>query len=287
MTGIQEPFRHHQVDVEGSSLHVVELGDPQAPPVVLLHGWPQCWQAWTTVMRLAAQRARAIAIDLPGIGDSSGDPTDGTKTRLAATVHQLITTLGLHDVTLVGHDAGGMVTYSYLRQFPDLARAVIMDTVVPGVAPWDDVVRNPYIWHFALHSVPDLPERLVAGRERDYFDYFFDVLSPDPAKITAASRAAYVQAYRTPRALTAGFSWYRAFPLDAAANKQAAGSPVTTPLLYLRGEKEGGRIEDYVQGFHAAGISAVEHRLVPAAGHFTPEESPEQVWRLIAKFAGL
>jgi pimeloyl-ACP methyl ester carboxylesterase len=279
-------FRHRQVTVRGSSLHVVEAGDPQALPFVFLHGWPESWSSWQQVMALAAQQVRAVAIDLPGVGRSTGNPTDGSKRQLAETVRELVSELGLEEVTLVGQDVGGMIAYSGLRAGGNLARAVIMDVVVPGLAPWEEVLRNPYIWHFALHSVPALPERLVQGRQREYFDFFYDVLSADPAKITPEARASYVRAYSSDAALTAGFSWYRAFAQDAAANRQDS-QEVATPVLYLRGEKEGGQIADYLDGFRAAGLTRLSHGLVPGAGHFTQEEAPAETWRQIASFAGL
>jgi pimeloyl-ACP methyl ester carboxylesterase len=279
-------FRHRQVTARGSSLHVVEAGDPEAAPFVFLHGWPESWSSWRRVMALASQQVRAIAIDLPGVGQSAGDPTDGSKRQLAETVRALVSELGLEDVTLVGQDVGGMIAYSYLRAFGNLSRAVIMDVVVPGISPWEEVLRNPYIWHFAFHSIPGLPERLVQGHQREYFDFFYDVLSADPAKIPPEARASYVRAYSSDAALTAGFSWYRAFAQDAAANQQAS-QDVATPVLYLRGEKESGQIADYLNGLRAAGLTQLTHGLVPGAGHFPQEEAPAETWRLIASFAGL
>jgi pimeloyl-ACP methyl ester carboxylesterase len=281
-------FRHSQVAVAGSSLHVVELGDPEAVPFLFLHGWPESWRSWSQVMRLASRQVRAIAIDLPGIGESTGNPTDGSKRQIAATVHTLVESMGLRDLTLVGQDVGGMVTYSYLREFPDLKQAVIMDVVIPGVDPWDQVLHNPYLWHFAFHSIPKLPERLVQGRQGEYFDYFYDAISADPTQITGEARAAYAQAYATDSALTAGFNWYRTFPQDAEANQGASShAQVTTPLLYLRGEREGGEISDYLDGFRSVGLARVDHALVPNAGHFTQEEAPEHTRRLIAEFTGI
>jgi pimeloyl-ACP methyl ester carboxylesterase len=285
-------FRHRQVTVGDTRIHVVEAGDPQARPVVFLHGWPESSRTWEQVMAVAAGAAgqvRAIAIDLPGVGESTGAATDGSKGQLASTVHQFLSAMGLTGVTLVGHDIGGMVVYAYLRRYQDLGRAVIMDVPVPGVPPWEEFVREPYLWHFALHSVADLPERLVQGRQREYFDYFYNVLSADPAKITGAARRAYEAAYATDSALTAGFSWYRAFGRDADDNRRASDGPrVTTPLLYLRGEQErGAEIGVYAEGFRAAGVTHVERGIVAGAGHFTPEEAPEEAWRLIADFAQL
>jgi len=108
-------LRHRQVYVDGSSVHVVEAGDPAAAPVVFLHGWPESWRSWLPVMERAGEQVRAIAMDLPGVGESTGAATDGSKRELARVVHSVIGALDLDDVTLVGHDVGGMVAYSYLR----------------------------------------------------------------------------------------------------------------------------------------------------------------------------
>lgn len=237
-------------------------------------------------MTLAAPEARAIAIDLPGVGESTSAPDGGSKRQLAARVHDLVLALGLTNVTLVGQDVGGMIAYSYLRQYPDVAQIVIMDTVIPGVDPWQEVLRNPYIWHFALHSIPALPETLVQGRQAEYFDFFYDVLSADPSRITPQARAEYVSAYRSDAALTAGFDFYRAFAQDAADNAESSkGAPVDTPLLYLRGERESGNIATYAAGFRDAGVKHVTTALVPNAGHFTQEEAPADIWRLISGIA--
>jgi pimeloyl-ACP methyl ester carboxylesterase len=281
-------LRHAHLNVGDCRLHVVEAGDPQGRPYLFLHGWPESWRTWRDVMTLAAPEVRAIAIDLPGVGESTGAVDGGGKRAVAARVHKLIQALGLTGVTLVGHDAGGMVAYAYLRQYPEIARVVIMNTVIPGVEPWTDVLRNPYIWHFGLHNVPALPETLVRGRQAAYFDYFYDVLSVDPLKITPESRAAHAAAYGSDASLTAGFDLYRAFGQDARDNAAfAAAGAVRTPLLYLRGDSEGGDIATYAAGFRKAGIENLTTALVPDAGHFAQEEAPAEVWRLICGFAAL
>ncbi|MFE4518211.1 alpha/beta fold hydrolase [Kitasatospora sp. NPDC056783] len=283
-------LRHSTVTADGIPLHVVESGAPEGRPFLFLHGWPESWRTWLGVMEAAARdQARIIAIDLPGIGGSTRAAGDGSKLRLARTVHALVRELGLTGATLVGHDAGGMAAYAYLRQFADVEgvdRVVVMNTVVPGVAPWDEVLRNPHIWHFGLHTVPALPETLVRGRQAAYFDYFYDVLSPDPRRITAESRAAHATAYDSPEALTAGFDLYRAFGQDARDNAaSAAAGPVGTPLLYVRGDGEGGDIRAYARGLREAGVEDLTTAVVADAGHFAQEERPADVWALIRDFA--
>jgi pimeloyl-ACP methyl ester carboxylesterase len=179
-----------------------------------------------------------------------------------------------------------MVAYSYLRQYPDTARVVIMNTVILGVDPWNEVLRSPHIWHFGLHAVPALPESLVQGHQAEYFNYFYDVLSVDPTRISAESRAGHVAAYSTDATLTAGFDLYRAFPQDARDNTAfAETAPIDTPLLYLRGDGEGGDIADYAQGFRDAGIRNLTTAVLTDAGHFAQEEVPAQVWKIIHGFA--
>ncbi|MET9338673.1 alpha/beta hydrolase [Nonomuraea sp. NPDC003804] len=278
--------RHTHVSIADVSLHVVEVGDPRGKPFLFLHGWPESWRAWEGVMDVAAADARVIAIDLPGIGESVGAVPGGSKLRLAEVVHELVRRLELTDLTLVGHDAGGMIAYAYLRRYDDVARVVIMNTVIPGVAPWSDVLANPYIWHFGFHTVTALPEILVQGHQAEYFDYFYDVLSVDPARITPESRRAHAVAYDGDAALTAGFDLYRAFGQDARDNAAfAEAGPVSTPLLYLRGDGEGGDIATYAQGFRESGIQHLTTALVPGVGHFAQEEAPAQVWKLIHDFA--
>ncbi|MDQ8043285.1 MAG: alpha/beta hydrolase [Solirubrobacteraceae bacterium] len=277
------------LDVRTSAgvVHVVSGGDPRGDPVVFLHGWPESWRAWETVMELAiADGYRAIALDLPGIGHSTTAATDGTKSAVVEVLREVLADIHVARPTLVGHDAGGMVVHPYLVDHGDeLARAVIMDVVIPGIGPWEAVRANPYVWHFAFHAIPELPERLVEGRVDEYFDYFWSAVSAVPEAITPELRSAHVGAYSSPASLKAGFDWYRAFPADAAHNAPGDHPPkVTTPLLYLRGEHEGGDMDEYVAGFHAAGLEHVTDARIPGAGHFAPEEAPVATWHLIRDF---
>lgn len=272
----------HRIITTGSSrLHVVEKGESHAETIVFLHGWPQDWTAWHKVMQAMPAQVHAVAVDLPGIGGSSA--TSGEKEAMAQSIHEAIVEMGLRNYILVGHDIGAMVAFAYLRQFANELRGVVlMDAAVPGVEPWEKVVTNPHIWHFAFHAIPALPETLVTGKQQEYFDFFFDALTKDNSAISNETRQHYASAYG-PAALTAGFGWYRAFETDAKANQQAA-TAITTPLLYLRGEMEGGTMEEYKKGLEKAGLQHVTTARIAGSAHFTPEENPEAVWHEINTF---
>jgi pimeloyl-ACP methyl ester carboxylesterase len=275
---------HQHVTIRDSSLHIVEAGRQFPESIVLLHGWPEDWLEWSSIMNLACRTFRVIALDLPGVGESSAAIPNGEKAAIAEIVHEVIRTLGLNTYTVVGHDAGAMIAYAYLRRYSaELKAAVLISSVIPGVEPWPKVMANPYVWHFRFHSIPNLPETLVMGNQRAYFDYFFNILTKDAGKINESTRDHYVAAYRSNKALQTGFEWYRTFPRDAEINSKDI-IKINTPLLYLRGEFEGGDITEYVNGFQKAGIASVTSARIPGSGHFLPEENPEAVWANIEQF---
>jgi pimeloyl-ACP methyl ester carboxylesterase len=278
-------FHHQQITVDGVEIHAVEAGSKSSPRTFLfLHGWPEDASEFGAVQALASQEARTVAIDLPGIGASRTAPPSGVKSAIAPLIVGVIKTLSLENVTLVGHDAGGMVAYACLRRFPERFRSVvILSTVIPGLPPWEDVIRNPYMFHFAFHAVPHLPELLVQDRQGAYFDYFFQAIAARPEAITPEARQRYVAAYASTGALKAGFDWYRTFAKDAEENGNDK-TAVELPLLYVRGDKERGEMQKYLEGFRQAGIARLSSALIPNSGHFTPEEQPEAVWQALRAF---
>ena len=178
-------LKHAEIPVSKGNLHVIEAGSPQNSAVLFLHGWPENWRAFERVLTLAGEQVYALAVDLPGIGTSKMSNSPSNKHEIADCIHEFVEKMGLKHLTLVGHDVGGQIVYAYLHRYAnELNRAVIMDVVIPGVKPWDDVIRNPNIWHFGFHAVLDLPEIIVTGKERPYFDYFYNAISAHSERIT-------------------------------------------------------------------------------------------------------
>ena len=257
-------------------------GDSGNPGLVLLHGWPHCGALYDGVVDQLAAENFVLAFDLPSIGASRGMPPSAEKAVLADIVLSAAESLGARSIVIAGLDVGGMIAFAAARDHSDrIAGAVVMNTVIPGVEPWSKVIADPRIWHFAFHAVPELPEIVVSGRERPYFDFFIDFLAGDKEKITASMREAFVAAYARPEALKSGFDWYRSFELDAKRN--AAAKSIEVPMLYVRGDADARNIGDYVQGLREVGVTNLEHEIIPG-GEFSPLEAPDAFVSMLRRF---
>ncbi len=278
-------FIHKSVVAKGIPIHVVEAGQATEPAILFIHGWPTNWREFSPVMQMLSDEYHVIAVDIPGIGESKVPVQSYSKQNIAIYILALIEAMNLRDVTLVGCDCGGQIVYACLKISPDcVSHAVIMNVVIPGVEPWNEVKNNPYIWHFKFHLVPELPEKLVSGRELEYFSYFYNVLAGKGNRISDEYRAWFSRAYSNLDALKAGFDLYRCFQTDENDNIQLKNVPVPMPVLYLRGGDEPVNIETYEEGFKENGIENIETAIIEHCGHFSAIEQPEEVALMIRKF---
>jgi pimeloyl-ACP methyl ester carboxylesterase len=253
-------------DVDGVTVAARTAGDASKPALVLLHGWPQSSRAFEGVLSQLGADNFVLAFDLPGIGASRGAPPSACKHAIA------------------GYDVGGMIAYAAARDHVQrISGAMVMNTVIPGIPPWEDVLADPRIFHFALHALPDLPEVLVAGKQRRYFDFFYDIMAGDKGALTEAARNEYASAYERPDALTAGFDWYRAMGDDAVHN--APRQRIGTPILYVRGDADGRSPDDYVPALRENGAAHIEGKVIPG-GEYVAEEAPAQLIAAIGEFRG-
>jgi pimeloyl-ACP methyl ester carboxylesterase len=209
---------------EGASIFVRSGGS--GPAVVLLHGYAETSDSWGPLATALAKNYTVVVPDLRGIGRSSRPAGGSDKKTQAADIRAVVTTLGYDRTSVVSHDIGIMVAYAYAASYGDkVDRLVVMDAPLPGIAPWDDIVRNPALWHFSFRG-PDA-ERLVRGRERIYLDRIWNAFTGDPRKPDEATRAYYAAQYAQPGAMRAGFAQFTAFAQDAedTESSSARGSP--------------------------------------------------------------
>lgn len=262
------------IEVGDLRLSGITAGSPARPAMVLLHGWPLCSAIWNAVLQPLSRDHFAIAFDLPGTGRSTGAPVPILKTEIAATIIDGAEAIGAKNIIMADVDVGGMVAFAAARDHSErIAGAVIMNTALPGIDPWDEVLANPRIWHFALHQIPCLPESLVAGRERIYFDFFLDTLANDKRKIEEPLRQACAKQYASADALRTGFDWYRAMPQDAEHNSPA--KPIDIPILYMRGGTDHRLLDRYLIGLHKAGANRLQGKIIAGGGELMAIEAPD------------
>ena len=285
----------------GVRMHYVDAGEGSAA-LVLLHGYPQTSWQWRHVIEPFAEAGyRVIAPDYRGAGNSSrprsdhGYPADlrgevplprggYTKWEMAEDIHLLLHELGLTAPAFVlGQDIGSMVATAYAFRYRDDTRALCFgEASQPGTSFYERVKRTPTEWHFSFHQILDLPEALVAGRERLYLQYFYDRLAARP---TAVDTDAFVRAYEQPGAMRAGFDLYRAFEQDAEDIRTAlaSGGRLTMPCLGLFGEESLA---------HRAVVEEMGHEIaeevsvqgIPGSGHWIADENPGALVDSVLRF---
>jgi pimeloyl-ACP methyl ester carboxylesterase len=266
--GIEDRF----ADVNGVQLHYLIAG--KGDPVILLHGYTQTSRMWRPLMVDLAKTHTVIAPDLRGIGQSS-KPTSGyEKKTMAQDIHALATSLDYRRVSIVGHDIGLMVAYAYAAQYPtEVDRIVLMDAFLPGVGDWKSVWLLRDLWHF--HFYGETPLKLVAGRERTYFEHFWTDFAADPKhSLSEPDRQFYAAAYAQPGGMRAGFEVFRAFEQDAKDFAQFAQTKLMMPMLVLTGEKASGNFLIEQARLVATDVQGV---VITGSGHWLMEETPTQV----------
>lgn len=269
-TDFPQNFRTQEIATNGTTIHV--RGGGTGPAVVLLHGYGDTGDMWAPLAADLARTHTVIVPDLRGMGLSARADTGFDKVNEAEDIAGVMDALHAPRADVVAHDIGNMVAYALAARHSDrVTKLVLMDAPLPGVGPWDEILKSPLLWHFRFGG-PDM-ERLVAGRERIYLDRFWNEFSADPAHFPEDLRAHYAQLYAAPGRMHAGFRQFAAFDQDAVDNRAwlAAHGKLPMPVLAIGGEKSFGPTMAVVA--QAAAID-VEERVIPNSGHWLMEEQP-------------
>lgn len=273
-------FATKTIQVDGAELHVRVGGSGAA--VVLLHGFGDTGDMWSPLAVELAKTRRVVVPDLRGLGLSSKPEGGYDKKTQAGDIRAVLDHLGIDRADIVGHDIGTMVAYAYAARYPDKTRKlVVMDAPVPGIPPWEQIVRLPVLWHFDFGGPDAL--RLVQGRERIYLDRFWNDFAGDPRKIDEGTRAHYARLYARPGAMRAAFAQFQSIRKDAEDNAEAVKTPLTMPVLAIGGEKSFGSNEALVMRRAA---TQVTEWVVPGAGHWLMEEAPGPTVKAVKDFLG-
>jgi len=273
-------FRTQEIAANGTTIHVRVGG--KGPAVLLLHGYGETGDMWAPLAAELARDHLVVVPDLRGMGLSTKPAGGYDKKTQAEDVVGVLDALKIERADVVAHDIGNMVGFAFAAQHPArTTRLVLIDAPVPGIGPWEEILKNPLLWHFRFGG-PDM-ERLVAGRERIYLDRFWNEFSADPKYFSEAARRHYAALYARPGAMHAGFAQFAAFDQDAIDNRAmiASGGKLTMPVLALGGEKSFGTTMAVVM---RAAATDVTEGVVPNSGHWIMEENPGATIALVRRF---
>lgn len=280
-----QPFpsgmRVEEIEAGGVTIHTRVGG--AGPAVVMLHGFADTGDMWAP-LAAALIGGRTLAVpDLRGMGLSSHPPGGYDKKTQAQDIARVLDKLGIEKADLVTHDIGNMVGYAFAAQFPArVTRWVAMDAPLPGIGPWDEILKSPMLWHFNFRG-PDI-ERLVAGRERIYLDRFWNELSAKPEAIDEATRDHYAALYARPGGMHSAFEQFAAFTQDAVDNKAfAAKGKLGMPVLAIGADKSFGTVQADVLRIVASDVTG---QGIANSGHWLMEEQPAATVAAIAAFLG-
>jgi pimeloyl-ACP methyl ester carboxylesterase len=265
--------------VDGIKLHNLTAG--HGPTVILVHGYAETSRMWRPLIPLLAEKFTVIAPDLPGIGDSD-IPKDGLDMKTAATrIHALAKSLGVEKARVVGHDIGLMVAYAYAAQFPaETEKLAVMDAFLPGVPGWEAVYNSPAIWHFRFNG--PTPEALVRGRERTYFEFFWNDFAADKTRsLPKADRVAYAAAYARPGRMRAGWAYFVSFQQAARDFAELSKTKLTMPVLAIGGAKANGVVLGEQMKLVATDGKMV---VLQNTGLWVLEENPRETIDALMKF---
>jgi pimeloyl-ACP methyl ester carboxylesterase len=275
----ENAIESRSAEVDGVRLHYLTAG--HGPPLILLHGYAETSRMWKPILPALGERFLVIAPDLPGIGDSA-IPAEGLDMKTAAIrVHALARSLGVAKARVVGHDIGLMVAYAYAAQYPaEVEKLVLMDAFLPGVGQWEAVYNDPGLWHFRFNG--PTPEALVQGRERIYFEHFWNDFAADKTRsIPEADRKAYTEAYARPGRMRAGWAYFVSFRQAAKDFAQLSLTRLTMPVLVIGGEKALGEVLGQQAKLVASDVTVV---VLKDTGHWVLEERPRETTDALRNF---
>lgn len=272
-------FKTETIAANGTRIFVRVGG--HGPAVVLLHGYGETGDMWQPLAIALARSHTVIVPDLRGMGLSAHPPGGYDKKNQGRDISGVLDALHVGNVDVVAHDIGNMVAYAFVAEQPQrVRRLVLMDAPIPGIGPWDEILKSPMLWHFHFGG-PDM-ERLVAGRERIYLDRFWNEFSADPRRFTEADRQHYAKLYAQPGAMHDGFAQFAAFDQDARDNQAfLARGKLTMPVLAVGGEKSFGPTMAVVARAAATNVTGL---VIPDAGHWLMEEQPQATIAAVRDF---
>jgi pimeloyl-ACP methyl ester carboxylesterase len=305
-------IRHHGVRANGIRVHVAEAG--AGFPVVMCHGWPELWYSWRHQLGALAEAGfRAIAPDMRGYGetDAPADPREYRTSVICADIRGLLDALGLERAAIVGHDWGGYHVWQFGLRHPErCAKLVGLNTPYrpPGPAPPTQWLRERFgedgyyvLWHQTPGRSEAELEADLRGNLRKIFKGFehagdlgtmatlgggrgslLGAVSPEGCFLRDEELEVYVRAFAE-TGTRGSFNWYRAIDLNWEDERQMADPTIRVPALMITAENDpilrpalAAEMPTWIPGLRIANV--------PRCSHWTQQERPAEVNRLLLEF---
>ena len=283
-------FAHRMVDVGETTVALSMSGD--GPPLLLLHGYPQTRSCWHRIAPALARRFTVVAPDLRGYGQSSKPPGGEdhaaySKRAMASDVVAAMAALGFPRFAVAGHDRGGRVVHRMALDHPAaVERAAVLDIVPTRTlfANTDQAFATAYYHWFFLIQPDGLPEAMI-GRDPEWF--LRETIRRWSGRAEPVAEEAvreYARWFRDPAAIHGSCEDYRAAAgIDLVHDAEDPGVRIACPLLVLWGEHGAmHRLYDVLDTWRPM-ADDVRGRPLPA-GHFLPEECPEETLAALEEF---
>jgi epoxide hydrolase 4 len=288
-------IRHSFIVINGVRHHVAEAGPKgdDAPPLVLLHGWPEFWATWEPMFERLATRYRLIAPDFRGFGESdnpySGPSSAVNADSLAADVIGLLNALDLPRVGLVGHDVGAAVMQSIAQQAPERAVGLFFfNCATHGVGGrWNAPGHINQIWYQTFHQMPYAAQLVGVSRKacRAHIGHFLRAWSHNKHAFDAVSER-WIENFMRPGNMQGGFNWY--IGQNPGRLAIMAGTAPKPPKISIPTRVLWGRHDPVLKCEWTDVLDQyfddVEVSIAEDAGHFVHYEVPDQAAKEIDRF---
>jgi pimeloyl-ACP methyl ester carboxylesterase len=276
---------HGKPTVNGVQIHYAIGGS--GDPVFLLHGVPKTMSYWRHVVPLLTPRYTVVAVDNRGFGGSERPLAGYDTATMAGDVAELATRLGFDRFRVAGEDWGAAIAYAVAAfHRPRVQQLVFQETLLPGLPAGE---RDPSLapddgrtgWHFSFFSLPNLPELLLAGRERPFWTYFARRQMWDPSALTGSDIDEMVRSVEQPGGTRAILEMYRARQVDGEQNRPHYADPIGCPVLAVGAQAYLG---DAVSRQLAQVASDVRGVVIADSGHNIALENPAALGRAYLDF---
>ncbi len=289
-------FTSEVASIDGTRIHYLLGGDPNGQPVLLWHGFLSTCQEWRKVMPALAEAGYAVLVpDMRGYGDSNKPAgTAGYDARaLAEEFRALARHIGFGNskpIILAAHDMGAPPALLWAADHPEevagllyIEAPVMLSAVLQKIIVYTpEAMKEGSMWWWILPLAPDIPERLVVGREREFLTWFYDKAMARREAISDADVDETLRTFAGREGVLGAMGVYRAAFTSIEQTEPLAGlltgHKVKVPVVALGGEKGLG---DKVLMMAKLVAKDVEGEVIPDCGHFLPEERPEEVVRHI------